>query len=502
MRCLVTGATGYIGSRLVPRLLDGGHTVRCLTRSAARLRDVPWADDVEIVEGDLTDAPSVARAVAGVDVVYYLVHSMGQPGFEKIDRVAATNVAGAARAAGVRRIVYLGGPEPEVDHPASAHLRSRAEVAHILLDSGVPTVVLRAAVIIGSGSASFEMLRHLTERLPAMVTPRWVHNPVQPLAIGDVLYYLVGSATLPEGISRAFDIGGPEVLSYGDMMRRYAAVVGLRRRLIIPVRPLTPRLSSHWVGLVTPVPAAIAKPLVASLVHEAVAHERDITHHLPDPPGGLTRFDGAVRAALAGTGEIDDNDLPVPEAWTADPARPLPTDPPWSGRSAYTELRRRPVAAPPEVLWGVIEGIGGEQGWYSFPLAWSVRGWLDELVGGVGLRPGRTHPHHLQAGDQLDFWRVEKIVPGRLLRLRAEMRLPGRAWLEMRAMPRPDGRADYLQRAVFVPRGLAGHLYWAAVWPFHTLIFGGMARNIAATAARNAVRTLPAIRNPYRRSRD
>jgi uncharacterized protein YbjT (DUF2867 family) len=486
MRYLVTGATGYIGSRLVPRLLDGGHVVRCLTRSARRLRDVPWADRVEIVEGDLTDPAAVRRAVDGVDAAYYLVHSLGQRDFEEIDRAAATNVADAARASGVRRIIYLGGPEPDADHPVSAHLRSRAEVAHILRRSGVPTVVLRAAVIIGSGSASFEMLRHLTERLPAMVTPRWVHNPVQPIAIGDVLYYLAGSAALPATVNRTFDIGGPEVLSYGDMMRRYASVAGLRPRTIMPVRPLTPRLSSYWVGLVTPVPAAIAKPLVASLIHEAVAHEHDIAGHLPDPPGGLTRFDDAVRAALAGAGEIDDNELPVPEAWSVDPARPLPTDPAWAGRSVYTDRRRRPVAAPPQVLWNVIEGIGGEQGWYSFPLAWSVRTWLDERAGGVGRRPGRSHPDHLHPGDPLDFWRVERVVPGRLLRLRAELRLPGRAWLEMRVLTDADQRPVYLQRAVFVPRGLAGHLYWAAVWPFHALVFGGMARNIAAAAERRA----------------
>jgi uncharacterized protein YbjT (DUF2867 family) len=499
MRCLVTGATGYIGTRLVPRLQNGGHAVRCLTRSAGKLSEVPWADQVETIEGDLTDPAAVRRAVDSVDVVYYLVHSMGQRAFEDIDRAAATNVARAARQANVRRIIYLGGPEPDADRPASAHLRSRAEVAHILQRSGVPTVVLRAAVIIGSGSASFEMLRHLTERLPAMVTPRWVHNPVQPIAIGDVLYYLAGSATLPPDVHRAFDIGGPEVLSYGDMMRRYAAVAGLRPRTIMPVRPLTPRLSSYWVGLVTPVPAAIARPLIASLTHEAVTHEHDIAAHLPDPPGGLTRVDDAVRAALAGAGEIDDNELPVPEAWSADPARPLPTDPWWSGRSVYTDRRRRPVAAPPPVLWDVIEGIGGEQGWYSFPLAWSVRTWLDERAGGVGRRPGRSHPDHLHSGDQLDFWRVERVVAGRLLRLRAELRLPGRAWLEMRVCADADQRSFYLQRAVFVPRGLAGHLYWAAVWPFHALVFGGMARNIAATAERRARAAGPATDAPWAR---
>jgi uncharacterized protein YbjT (DUF2867 family) len=491
MRCLVTGATGYIGSRLVPRLLAEGHVVRCLTRSAARLRDVPWADRVEITEGDLTDPGSLTNALRGVDVAYYLVHSMAQRRFEAIDRSAALNFAAAARHTRVSRMIYLGGPEPSDGAAGSAHLRSRAEVAQILLHSGVPTIVLRAAVIIGSGSASFEMLRHLTERLPMMVTPRWVHNPVQPIAIGDVLRYLVGCAALPTRLNRSFDIGGPEVLTYGDMMRRYAAVAGLRPRLILPVRPLTPRLSSYWVGLVTPVPAAIAKPLVASLVHEAVTREHDIARYLPDPPEGLTPFDEAVREALARSREPVAAPTGERGDWTGAAAQPLPTDPSWSGGSVYVDHRERAVAAPPEVLWQVIEGIGGEHGWYSFPLAWSVRGWLDQLVGGVGLRRGRAHPHRLRRGEQLDFWRVEDIVPGQVLRLRAEMRLPGHAWLEMRASSRDDGRSQYVQRAVFVPRGFTGHAYWVAVWLFHSVIFGGMARNIAATAERTRLRRRP-----------
>lgn len=480
MRCLVTGATGYIGSRLAPRLLADGYTVRCLTRSAGRLRDVPWSGQVEIAEGDLTDPPSVAAALAGVDVAYYLVHSMGQREFEAIDRAAAVTFAAAARAAGLRRIIYLGGPEPHGPAQASPHLRSRAEVARILLGSGVPAAVLRAAVIIGSGSASFEMLRYLTERLPAMVTPRWVHNPVQPIAIGDVLHYLVACASLPPEVNRGFDIGGPEVLSYGEMMRRYAALTGLPRRLILPVRPLTPRLSSYWVGLVTPVPAGIAKPLVASLVHEAVAREHDIARYVPEPPGGLTRFDDAVRQALAQVGR------PARGEPARSPALPLPTDPPWSGGSAYTEVRHRPVAAPPEVVWQAIESIGSERGSRAARLAWAVRGWVDRLVGGVGPRHGRDDPQRLRAGDAVDFWRVERVVPGRLVRLRAEMRLPGQAFLEMGVVARGEGGARYLQRVVFIPHGLAGHAYWAAVRPFHRLAFGGMARDIAATAEHQA----------------
>src|SRR6476660_7133607 len=269
MRCLVAGATGYVGGRLVPRLLGEGYEVRCLTRSARRLRDVPWAGAVEIVEGDVTDPAGLPAAMEGVDVVYYLVHALGRAGFEEQDRVGAGNTAEAARAAGVGRIVYLGGPVPDARQAAtSAHLRSRAEVAEILLASGVPTVVLRAAVIIGSGSASFEMLRYLTERLPVVVTPRWVRSRIQPVAVRDVLRYLVGAATLPAEVNRGFDIGGPDVLTYAEMMHRYSDVAGLRPRVLIPVPLLTPRLSSLWVGLVTPVPAGLAMPLVESLRNE------------------------------------------------------------------------------------------------------------------------------------------------------------------------------------------------------------------------------------------
>ncbi|MEV6298453.1 SDR family oxidoreductase [Actinoplanes sp. NPDC051861] len=480
MRILVTGATGYIGGRLAPRLLDAGHSVRCLARSAGRLRDVPWADRVEITEADLTDSATLPAAFEGIDVAYFLVHSLGRADFEAADRLAAENFAAAAHAAGVRRIVYLGGPEPADGESPSPHLRSRAEVARILLESGVPAAVLRAPVIIGSGSASFEMLRYLTERLPVMVTPRWVHNRIQPIAVRDVLRYLIGAADLPPSVNRGFDIGGADVLTYLEMMRRYALVAGLPRRIVLPVRVLSPWLSSHWVGLVTPVPNAIARPLVASLIHEAVAHENDLAGLLPGPePLG---FDEAVRLAL---GRIRDAD--VETRWTSASGRdaaaePLPSDPAWSGGSVYIDDRSRPVQAPADQLWRVIEGIGGENGWYSFPLAWSVRGWLDRLAGGVGLRRGRRDRHRLRIGEALDWWRVEEIVPGELLRLRAEMKVPGRAWLEMRAEPDGSGGSVYRQRAVFLPHGLGGHLYWASVLPFHGVVFNGMARNITRTA--------------------
>ncbi|WP_328557290.1 SDR family oxidoreductase [Streptomyces sp. NBC_00358] len=487
-RCLVTGATGYIGGRLVPELLAAGFRVRCLARSPAKLRDYPWAGEAQVVRGDVTDAASVADALRGCEVAYYLVHALGTGhDFEETDRAAARIFGEQARAAGVRRIVYLGGLTPEgvPERELSPHLRSRAEVGRILMESGVPTTVLRAAVIIGSGSASFEMLRYLTERLPVMVTPSWVHTRIQPMGVRDVLRTLVGSAGMPAEVNRTFDIGGPEVLTYLEMMRRYAVIAGLPRRLIFPVPVLTPRLSSHWVGLVTPVPASIARPLTESLRHEVVCREHDIVRHVPDPPGAPMGFDAAVALALQRV-----RDAQVTTRWSSasypgTSSDPLPTDPDWAGGSLYTDLRELTVDAPPEALWRVIEGIGGENGWYSFPSAWVVRGWLDRAVGGVGLRRGRRDAARLRVGDSLDFWRVEEIEPGHLLRLRAEMRLPGLAWLEMYAEVTDDGSTRYRQRALFHPHGLLGQLYWWSVSPFHSVVFGGMARNIAR-AARNA----------------
>ncbi|HEY7595127.1 MAG TPA: SDR family oxidoreductase [Actinophytocola sp.] len=478
MRCVVFGATGYIGGRLVPELLRAGHAVRAAVRDPGKLADTPWRSDADVATADVTDPASVAAAVDGQEVVYYLVHSLHHKDFVRVDRQAAHAVARAAAAAGVRRIVYLGGITP-AGQRLSPHLASRAEVGEILLGSGVPTVALRAGVIIGSGSASFEMLRYLTERLPAMVTPRWVHNRIQPIAVRDVLHYLTHAAELPAEINRTFDIGGPDVLTYLDMMRRYAVVAGLPRRVVVPVPVLTPWLSAQWVNLVTPVPRSIAVPLIESLVHEVVCGEHDIDEHVGKPPGGLTRYEGAIELALA---HIRNADVPTRWSDAGEPSDPLPTDPEWSGGSLYEDIRELRTTADPDTVWQVIESIGGEHGWYSFPLAWSVRGWIDRLTGGVGLRRGRRDPRRLHTGEALDWWRVEHLDRPHLLRLRAEMRLPGRAWLELSTAPDGAGGSVYRQRAVFEPHGLAGHAYWRAVSPFHGIVFGGMARNITGAA--------------------
>ena len=479
MTVLVAGATGYIGGRLVPRLLDEGHVVRCLTRRPEKLDGVEWAVRADIVPGDVLDVESVARAMDGIDVVYYLVHSIGTGShFEESDRAAAENVAAAAAAAGVRRIVYLGGLVPSGE-AASPHLASRAEVGQIFLDGPVPAVVLQAGVIIGSGSASFEMLRYLTERLPVMVTPKWVRSRVQPIAVRDVLSYLVGGLELPAATNRRFDIAGPDILTYETMMQRYAAVAGLPRRLVIAVPVLTPWLSSQWVNVVTPVPKAIAQPLIESLRNSVVAREHDIETLIPIRPLG---FDAAVEKALQKVADIDVATRWSGAEWPGAPSDPMPTDPEWAGGSVYRDEREVVVETARSDVWRVVEGIGGERGWYSFPMAWAVRGLLDRLAGGVGLRRGRRHPDLLAVGEPLDFWRVEAIERGRLLRLRAEMKLPGQAWLEFRLEER-DGATTLHQRALFVPHGLSGHLYWWSVWPFHGAVFGSMLRSLAAASS-------------------
>ncbi|WP_258726590.1 SDR family oxidoreductase [Cellulomonas sp. NS3] len=479
----VTGVTGYVGGRLVPELLAAGYRVRALARNPERLRGRSWYADVEVAQADAGELEEIRAALRGVRIAYYLIHALGTgPTFEARDRRTALTFAQAAREAGVERIVYLGGLYPEGEE-LSPHLASRTEVGEILLASGVPTTVLRAAVILGSGSASFEMMRYLTERLPAMTVPRWVENRIQPIAIRDVLRYLVGSAAMPPDVSRGFDIGGPDVLTYREMMQRYAQAAGLPRRIIVGVGVLTPRLSSLWVSLVTPVPSGLARPLVESLVHEVVCDEHDIAEHVPDPPGGLIGFDRAVRLALQRIQDADVTTRWSSASVTGAPSDPLPGDPDWAGGSMYVDERRVEVDASPESLWRVIETIGGESGWYSWPLAWQLRGLADKLVGGPGLRRGRR-PGRLLVDDAVDWWRVEEVEPGALLRLRAEMRVPGLAWLELRVEPveGDDHRTVFAQRALFHPHGLAGQLYWGAVYPFHGVVFGGMQRNIARAA--------------------
>jgi uncharacterized protein YbjT (DUF2867 family) len=481
MKILVTGGTGYVGGRLVPKLLEAGHDVRVVAREPHRLDGVPWRDAVEIVRGDLLVPDDVEAAVVGQEVVYYLVHSMSSAGdFEDLERRVANTIAQKAHAAGVSRIVYLGGLHP--DGPLSRHLGSRKEVGEILLASGVPTVALQAGVIIGSGSASFEMIRHLTEVLPYMPAPKWVRNFIQPIAIRDVLHYLVRAAELPSSVNRALDIGGPDVFRYGQLMNGYALEAGLKQRPIASLPVLTPWLASQWVNLVTPIPRSLAVPIIESLLHDAVMKNRSIDAVIDPPQEGLIGYRKSVRLALArlknGVVETSWRNTPV----TGAPSDPLPSDPEWTGHTVFTDSREVSCEASPEELWGVVESIGGDNGWYSLPVAWAARGLIDKLFGGVGLRRGRRDPDKLVVGEALDFWRVEDIDKGRFLRLRAEMKLPGLAWLEFTITPGVRGGSMLRQRAIFFPHGLGGRLYWLSVMPFHGVVFAGMANALAKKA--------------------
>ncbi|WP_072315155.1 SDR family oxidoreductase [Agrococcus sp. Marseille-P2731] len=480
-RVLVTGATGYVGGRLAPRLVEAGHRVRVLARDPGRLRGASWADAVEVVRGDLEVASDTRRAMEGIDVVFHLVHAMSAGGdFAAAELEQARNVAAGAKAAGVQRIVYLSGLHPQGEH-LSKHLASRVAVGDALLASGVPTIVLQAGIVIGSGSASFEMIRHLTEVLPYMPAPRWVRNFVQPIAVRDVLHYLVATASLPGEVHGAYDIGGPDVLRYGQVMNGYAVEAGLPQRPIAPLPVLTPWLASQWVNLVTPVPRAIAMPLIGSLLHDCVVTERRIDALIPPPEGGLTGYRQAVRLAIARerSGDIESSWRSASSAGA--PSDPLPSDPSWSGSTVLDDARERTTHAPPEAVWRVIEAVGGDRGWYSVPLLWSIRGLADRLVGGVGLRRGRRDPDRLREGDVVDFWRVERLDRGRLLRLRAEMKVPGRAWIEFSVEP-TEGGSRYRQRAIFLPSGLSGRLYWWSLVPAHQVIFEVMASRIVAAA--------------------
>ena len=484
MKVAVIGATGYVGGRLVPELLAAGHDVRCLARTPERLDDVDWRADVDVVRADVLDRQSVEAALSGIDAVYYLVHAMGHSGdFEQTDRDGAEHTRVAAEQAGVSRIVYLGGLGEEDPDRLSDHLASRHEVGTILASGSVPVTELRAAVIIGSGSASFEMLRNLADVLPAMICPRWVTKTrCQPIAIADVLHYLVAVVDLPETAGKVLEIGGPDVLTYRDMMHRYAALAGLRRRLIVPVPLLTPRLSSHWVNLVTPLPYGLARPLVDSLINDVVVSpEGDIRQYVDHQPYTL---DEAISRALAVVGDRTLRTSWMDSAPGRAPAAPMPHDPHWAGGTVYEDVQTVGTTAPPERLFATVAGIGGTRGWYVANSLWAVRGLLDKLIGGVGMRRGRRHPDDLRVGDALDFFRVEAIDQPHLLRLSAEMKVPGDAWLEWHVDPADDsaGANTLSQVATFHPRGIAGRAYWWVLLPIHKIIWKRLAERLVDIA--------------------
>jgi uncharacterized protein YbjT (DUF2867 family) len=474
---LVTGATGYIGGRLVPRLLAAGLRVRCFVRDPGRLQGRSWLSQVEVVRGDCLQAETLVPAMQGVEVAYYMVHSMAAGrDFEHRDVQAARQFGRAAREAAVKRIIYLGG----LGDPQSAlsdHLRSRQETGRVLGEGGVPVTEFRAAVIVGSGSLSFELVRYLTERLPVMICPRWLYTRAQPIAVANVLDYLRAALDAPASTGQLLEIGGADVLTYGDMLRGYARVRGLRRWLV-PVPVLTPRLSSYWVHWVTPVPAVIAGPLIQGLRNDVVVRNDAARGLFPDiQPVG---YDAAVREALQNleTGHVE-------TTWTDALASSLGDETPVLLRTQeglIMERRVRTVRASAERVYGEFTQLGGDTGWLFFDWAWQVRGWADRFLGGVGLRRGRRDAREVRVGDAVDFWRVERVEPGRALRLRAEMKVPGRAWLEFQVEPQEDGGARLSQTALFAPRGLWGLVYWYLLYPIHAVIFSGLVRRLGERA--------------------
>jgi uncharacterized protein YbjT (DUF2867 family) len=473
MRVLVTGATGYIGGRLVPRLRDEGYGVRCFARATARLRG-RFDDGVEILEGNLDDPADLAAALDGCEVAYYLVHSMASNrSFAHADRETARRFGEAALHAGIKAIVYLGGLGNDRD-VLSTHLRSRHEVGHILRESGVPVIEFRAAQIIGSGSISFEMIRYLTEVLPVMIAPRWVTTRCQPIGIRDVLSYLLRALELPRA-SRIYEIGGADVITYREMMLRYAKIRGLKREIVV-VPLFTPKLSSYWVHLITPVPAKLAQPLIQGLHNEVIVRDDAAARDFPEihPMG----FDYAVRAALDRY-RTEDRET----TWFDAFASQAPSGD-FTGleEGMLVDRRVRDTVVPASRVTQVFSSLGGERGWLAAETLWRIRGWIDRLVGGVGLRRGRRSAKGLRIGDAVDFWRVEAYESDRLLRLRAEMRLPGRAWLQFEARANARAGSTLLQTAFFEPRGLWGYLYWYAVLPFHHWVFNQLADRIVRAA--------------------
>ncbi len=485
---LLAGATGYLGRRLVEPLLDEGYAVRCLARRPSKLDGEPWRDRVEVVRGDVSDPASLADAFDSVHAALYLVHSIGaEVDWERRDREAAANFRDAAAGAGVAQIVYLGGLGDSAGGRLSAHLASRHEVGRVLAAGPVPVTELRAAVIIGSGSASFEMLRHLVERLPVMVAPKWVDTPVQPIGVADVLAYLVGVLDHESALGRVLEVGGRDTLTYREMMQTYARVAGLRPRLIVPVPVLSPKLSSLWIGLVTPVPSSLARPLVDSLVNPVVVKDDAIRSIVPiEPIDCATAIERALR-------RIDEQ--AVLTRWTdaelhgRTPADPMPTDPTWAGGTLLVDRQERRTTAGADAVFDEICRVGGDAGWPSADWLWAARGLIDRVFGGPGMRRGRRHPLTLRVGDVVDFWRVEDFVPGRLLRLRAEMLLPGDAWLTWEVSD-AGGTTLVTQTATFHPRGLWGRAYWYAVAPFHRFVFAPM---VTTLCARAEARGVPAV---------
>jgi len=484
---LVTGATGYVGGRLIPRLLRQGYRVRALVRGGSqRLLGRPWRHDIEIADGDVLQPESLAPAMNGVDIAYYLIHSMrDNTQFRQRDISAAQNFAGAAKTAGVKRIIYLGGlgdPEGEL----SEHLQSRQETGAALGQAGIPVTEFRAGMIVGSGSLSFEMIRHLTERLPVMICPRWVFVRSHPIAIRDVLSYLVAAIEIPDNGGQIVEIGGADVLTYAEMMEGYARVRGLRR-LILPVPVLTPRLSSYWAHWVTPIPANIARPLIKGLRYELVARNNLAKELFPDiqPLDYNTAVKLALRRIEEGQIETIWSDALASSKGDIRPAQLT------QEQGMLIERRQRVVNASPEIVFDIFTGLGGQRGWPPYDWLWRIRGAIDRLVGGEGMRRGRRHPDELREGEALDFWRVEAIHPNRLLRLRAEMKLPGRGWLQFEVKPNQDEKSELVQTAFFAPKGLSGLIYWYGIYPLHSFIFAKTIEAIAQRAANAMNETVP-----------
>ena len=487
-RVLVTGATGYVGGRLIPELLAAGFRVRAGARTPRDLEDRPWSDRVEVVELDLEKPDLVKAAMQDVHTALYLVHSMGGGGdFVEQEQKIADIVATAADEAGITQLVYLSGLHPagKPVEELSDHMRSRALVAERLEAAATPALTFEAGVVIGSGSASFEMIRHLSERLPIMPGPSLLKNRVEPIAVRDVLHYLVQACALEEPVQLRAQIGNGRPQSFASVLVDYAEVAGLSKRIVIPTPLPLSRLAGLWVGVVTPIPVKVALPLAASLAEDAVVEDHAIRDVIPDPEGGLTSYKEAVRRALAveKNGPLDVT-FEADVYASSDPAAPLPSDPEWAGHTVYTDDRERESDLAPEDVWPVIESIGGRNGWYSTPLLWKVRGYMDKVVGGPGLMRGRRDQDHLRRGDAVDWWRVEDVEPGHRLTLRAEMKAGGRAWLQLTTEPREQGGSVYRQRAIFMPDGLLGRAYWTAILPFHAVVFPEMAANILAEAER------------------